>query len=210
MTTGLRFCHLNVRSLLSINDDCLPRKELLFAHCCLDVKYDVIALSETHLDGSIDSNEIRFDGYTVFRRDRSRAGGGVLFYVRNVLNPVHLSYLHSSHVENLFVKVMSNNKQCIFGVCYRPPNQAANEMSVFFEGLNSQLSSINDSNLQDCPIFLLGDFNDRCTQWGIDHQCSELKFKLVCFAEEFNLVQLVTKPTRGIYILDLFFTNCPS
>ena len=55
--------------------------------------FDIIAVSETHLDDSINSAEIFPPEYIIYRRDRDRNGGGVLIAVkRNVL---------SSYQENL-------------------------------------------------------------------------------------------------------------
>ena len=53
--------------------------------------YDIIVLTETHLDNSISDGEIFPNNYTVFRRDRSfngRHGGGVLIATRNHIKAV--------------------------------------------------------------------------------------------------------------------------
>lgn len=58
--------------------------------------YDLIVLTETHLDHSILDSEIFPPHFTVFRKDRKingRHGGGVLFAVRDYitvsLRPIH-------------------------------------------------------------------------------------------------------------------------
>jgi len=133
-----------------------------------------------------------------------------MIYAKKDLNPVHLNTLHSEFTESIFIKIRSRDKNLIFGTCYRPPNQCADDVSKFFDGLNSQFTLLNESSMRDSQIYLMGDFNDRSTSWGIDHFNSELKFKLVNFSEEFKLTQLISTPTRGKYILDLLFTNCPN
>lgn len=88
---------------------------------------DIIVLTETNLNSSISSSEFGFDGYVVFRKDRSALtsnkldGGGVLIAVRKTH---HLSQV--SHpdlpVEALCVLVKLNaiSKFLISGV-YIPP-----------------------------------------------------------------------------------------
>ncbi len=46
-------------------------------------RFDVFAISETWLDDSIKDSEICPPGYTVFRNDRNRNGGGVAIFVYN-------------------------------------------------------------------------------------------------------------------------------
>jgi len=46
----------------------------------------VIALTETWLDSSIPSYEVELPSYRLYRRDRSRHGGGVVMYVHESAN----------------------------------------------------------------------------------------------------------------------------
>ena len=43
-----------------------------------ETKFDIFAISESKLDASIHDNEIKIDGYDIYRLDRNRHGGGVL------------------------------------------------------------------------------------------------------------------------------------
>ena len=38
---------------------------------------DIFSINETRLDATISNNEINIPGYVLFRKDRSRTGGGV-------------------------------------------------------------------------------------------------------------------------------------
>ena len=50
----------------------------------LDVQgLDVLAVTETFLSDVILDSELISDGFTIFRRDRDRHGGGVMLVVRN-------------------------------------------------------------------------------------------------------------------------------
>ena len=72
---SLSFCHVNIRSLTKLSETG-PRIDHLINFACIDNSYDVITLSETHLSPIIDDEEIQIEGYTIFRLDRNRHGGG--------------------------------------------------------------------------------------------------------------------------------------
>ena len=57
---------------------------------------------------------------------------------------------------------------------------------------------------------LVGDFNDRCSNWNSDHRESELGLKLVQLFESYSLTQLINTPTRGENVLDLMVTDAPA
>ena len=61
--TGLHIIHINIRSLLPHFDE--------FKIAVSDLDPDIVALSETWLDSSVDDIDISLDGYNVVRRDRN-------------------------------------------------------------------------------------------------------------------------------------------
>ena len=90
MGKGLFVIHLNIRSL--------PHKIDLLRAWLVYNKPSVITLSETWLNNNISDDEIKLDGYVVYRADRDAHGGGVATYVSSNLfsehvipkeNPVH-------------------------------------------------------------------------------------------------------------------------
>ena len=205
----LSFCHINARSILTNTGNDLPRLDLLYEFCCKANDFDIITVSETHLDQSIDNNEINLPGYAVFRRDRCRSGGGVLIFAKSALNAVELLQLQVSGIESVFVKVKANGRQCIVGTYYRPPGQNATKSNEFIEGMHKQFSLLATDPWCKLPKFLLGDFNDRCRYWNDSHDNSELKLNLFNLIQEFDMVQMVSEPTRDDNILDLFITDAP-
>jgi hypothetical protein len=51
--------------------------------------FDIIFLTETHLDNSISDADIRFPGFEVpIRGDRNCSGGGIIFYYTSFVNVV--------------------------------------------------------------------------------------------------------------------------
>ena len=66
---GLLIAHLNICSLRNkIPELCMVMKSN-------DIH--IMAISETHLDASFENIELAVEGYTLFRKDRTRYGGGV-------------------------------------------------------------------------------------------------------------------------------------
>ena len=194
-------CHVNVRSILCTSEGGPSRFELL---CDLLVKqndFDVVALTETHIDSNIDSSLISIDGYSLFRKDRNRSGGGVAMYVKHSLCPKLLFNINKFSSESLFVKTQIGKKSITFGVCYRPPNQLNVDRDSFFDCLTEQLSTVCKNKTNGVTI-LLGDYNDKCTVWCSDHSQSELGLSLVNLFNEFNMHQMISSPTRGENLLD--------
>ena len=126
----LSFCHLNIRSLVQ-QSDCGTRFDHLYNYVCRDNIYDVIALTETHLSDDIDDDEINLDGYTLFRLDRNRHGGGTALYCRSELEPKLISNLSIANIEMLWIETSVHQNKIVFGVCYRPPNQNTGRTLLF-------------------------------------------------------------------------------
>ena len=66
------------------------------------------------------------------------------------------------------------------------------------------------SHNKNVVTVLLGDFNDRCTNWTSDHRDSELGLKLVNLFKSYSLSQLINAPTLGDNLLDLLATDAPA
>ena len=72
--------HLNIRSLMAPH----KLKDLIdFSTVVHD--FDIITLSETYLDHTITNEAVNIPGYDLYRRDRSRNGGGVCTYIKNII-----------------------------------------------------------------------------------------------------------------------------
>jgi len=193
----LKICHLNIKSLLT-QTDCGPRLDHLYNFACKDHSYDITALTETHLSDSIDSSEINFEGYQIFRKHRNRRGGGILIYARDDLCATFLSEVDLPDIESLFISIKTISCNCIIGTCYRPPGQSSDEVDKFINFLKMQLDLIHDLNRR--LFVMLGDLNDRCTKWESSHSDSELGLKLVNLLKNHNLFQMINNPTRREYL----------
>lgn len=76
--SGLGIAHINIRSLL-------PKLDFVK----IWVKSsdpDILVLSETWLNNSVSDKDIAVKGYSVFRCDRPRKGGGVAIYIKKQIS----------------------------------------------------------------------------------------------------------------------------
>ena len=65
----------------------------------------IIDITESKLDQTILDSEICIDGYSIFRLDRTRNGGGVVMYVNiNIGAKERVSF--SKEIENVFVDIL--------------------------------------------------------------------------------------------------------
>ncbi|XP_072028441.1 uncharacterized protein [Amphiura filiformis] len=183
--------------------------------CCIDTNNpDVIIGTETHVDCSINSSELFPPQYQIVRKDSdfgSAVRGGVLIAVKNDLIATHRIDL-DSNCEVVWISIsVQGMKQIIVGAFYRS-HQFGNT-TEYLDQLRDSLSKIKRSNRSH--IWLAGDFNLPGVDWDSqsvtpNSQYVGLSKHMLEIAADFGLEQMVTKPTRGKNILDLFFTNNPT
>ena len=104
----LNFGHVNARSLTAISETGSRIDEVkMFVR---QYKIDILAVTETHLDDSIDDASIYIEDFIVYRNDRnSRHGGGVALYVKNNIFAKEIDDLFIDDLETLWVEVLINN-----------------------------------------------------------------------------------------------------
>jgi hypothetical protein len=213
-------CHLNTRSLIRESDtlsDYIPYNDRFIKldeiyHClAYNNKADIITVSESWLDDTISDIDIELADYEVHRKDRTRHGGGVLAYVHNSLAACRRIDLENENVECLWLDVQITGGKLLIGTYYRPPGADAATVEHFMTSLQATVDIAFREN--PTSIFLLGDFNDKCTSFNGSHDDSELRHKLFDFVNLNNLHQLITDPTRVTRtcssLLDLIITDSP-
>ena len=148
---GLKFIHLNVRSL--------TRKMDQIRLMLSDLNLDIITFSETWLKSYMNSSVVELNGYKLFRLDRGEkkiGGGGLSTYVHDnyvssaepvdSMNNEHIKaqwiYIHRPSCKNVYVSNM-----------YRLPNGDLKKAIMY---LDECLMSVNVGKTN---VFLLGDMN---------------------------------------------------
>ena len=190
---------LSSLNCLSLNARSIVHKTLdLHGRLSGDIKYDLVAITETWLDCSINTSEIFPDCFMVHRKDRSRHGGGVLLACG-----VELSCVRREDFETNFellwckVTVCNPKKSMLVGVYYRPP---ATDIA-YLEELGKSLSLIEESR-NNLDIVLLGDFNLPNISWlAVNPYGNDTISSVFCdIIQDYFLYQLILEPTRdGIF-----------
>lgn len=176
----VHFCHFNIRSIFTGFD--------LFTDFVKSGNaFDVLGLSETWLDASVDDSALSIDGFKLIRRDRSTRGGGVAFYINNSLNFKVLKLLSpaTSPLEQLWISLNISGKKVCLGTLYRPPNT---NLDACLEELETYLTTYLTE--YDYIIFG-GDFN--VDFLNVDSSNSK---QIISFLNKYNLNQIVSSPTR--------------
>ena len=169
----------------------------------LTVDYNIICLTETHLDCTVQSKSIIADPKkTVFRKDRNSRGGGVLIALDSDLNPSQLAL--STDEEIIVVKMDPKIIIC----CYYRPH-------VYMQNINN-IRTVYEEITDRYPnhkTILLGDMNLPEIDWlscGLKHnaQHKQVHDEFLTLLKENNLQQLVKLPTYVLgNTLDLICTN---
>ena len=132
----------------SITDDCYAKVTLLKAHI-LAYKIDIICLSETYLDSTIqsDNDNLEIPVYNLVHSDRpsNNAGGIVCIYYKASLprGVIGIYFLQ----ECITFEVMIGDKQFNFVALYRSPSQKQDEFDSFSKKSRNPSTSLRSVTL---------------------------------------------------------------
>lgn len=155
------------------------------------LKYDpdIVCVTESWLDDSVDNNAICIPGYQILRQDRNSNGGGVIVFLK--------SNFSFTIVNNSLPPTLNSNLLCCeigildltLTVVYHPywGKTASHDM------LLDHIQNLIDNSCNR-HFLVVGDVND-------------LRLSLDDFCIYNSLQQIVTQPTRGSNILDVILTN---
>lgn len=165
--------HLNVRSI---------RNKLDYIEDIAG-EYDVLCLSESHLDDQVHTDDLLLQGFhSPFRLDRNFAGGGVIIYVNNLLKVDRLPNLEHPGDEAIWLKVTLHNIDFIICTIYRPENS----ILPFWENLRSSIYTAFDISPN---VIITGDFNVDLLTVQPNHVFLEI-------ISSFSLSNVILEPTR--------------
>ena len=158
-------------------------------------------MTESKIDELIPDDEISIPGYNLIRKDRNRAGGGVVLYIRDNIPFSKREDLVPSNLEMVCAEInRPHSKSFLVCTCYRPPNSDTdlfNECEIFFLRCDAES---RDS-------ILVGDLNCDVSKVSLDPHTGQLS--LLC--SPYQIDHLIDKPTRvtdtSATMIDLVLTN---
>ena len=189
--SGIKVAHHNIRSL--------PPKIDLLKIALNHKPIDILAINETWLDDTIRNDDINIPGYCTERRDRSRHGGGVLFYINETMNYKLREDLENPLIEAIWIelKIPKSHKTIIICSFYRPPNSNIQ----YIEHLIDVIDKIDTDTSE---LVILGDFN-------INYDITRSDTQIGDICHLFDMEQLIQEPTRNTItsskIIDLVLTT---
>ena len=167
-----------------------------------DIQPDIIGITETWANDSILDVELQLEGYQLFWCDHNNEhkGGGVLLYVRNLLN--HSEFCTNSlYGEHIWCRI----GKLVIGVCYRSPN-----LGIVDQGNSSKLRAV--LQVADEDVLIMGDFNYPDVDWKTGtayHFADPDTHEFIQTIEDCFYSQHVLSPTRGDAILDIILSRDP-
>ena len=114
---NLKIGHLNVNGL--VNKLCEVQ------HLLDVVKFDLLGITETHLNSSISDDWIRVSGYNFVRNDRDFRGGGVLIYFKEDLTVYPAHVWERPNIEASWLNITVRSQSFLIGCVYRSPNDSS-------------------------------------------------------------------------------------
>ena len=192
-SSSLQFCHWNLNGITAHQS---IKISLLQAYIT-QRNYDIICLSETFLNSSIqsDDDKIKVDGYNLLRSDHpsdSKRGGVCIYYKEHIplIKRDDLCTLDNC----LVTEIRSQNEKCFFSYIYRSPSQNRDEFDNFCLKFDLLLNKINEE-FPLCSV-ITGNFNARCsTLWknDITNLAGE---EIDTLTSSAGYAQIIDKPTH--------------
>ena len=109
---SISICNINIRSI---------RNKINFLQNFVD-EFDIIVLTETHLDNSIENRDIELDSFdkNPQRKDRTNSGGGLLIYSKEDIGICRKHELENDIDETIWVEVHAKGHSFLLCNTYRP------------------------------------------------------------------------------------------
>ena len=184
--------HWNLNSLSAHN---FTKVALLKAYLSVQ-RFDIFCISETYLNSSIteDDDNLQTPGYDLIRPDHpsNSKRGGIAIRYKNFLplKLIDVNYLS----ESILFQLQIFSKICNFISLYRSPSETADNFHSFLDNLKLNVDAVTGNNA--FLVVAIGDFNARSSSWCINDKSSYEGTKIDYLATEYDLKQVMNKPTH--------------
>ena len=160
---------------------------------------DLLVVNETKVDSTFPTAQFTMEGYTTYRLDRDKNGGGIMIFIREDI-PSKILQNHNlpEHIEAVPIEVNLRKTKFLFLAIYHPPSQSK---KYFLECLTKILDKY--SHLYE-KILTAGDFNIQESEPDLNEFLSEHDLK--CIVKDPTCFKNVLNPS----CIDLLITNFPN
>ena len=185
-------------SMAHINIDGLLHKMAEIRNFLFTTKGDILAITETHLDLSIDRERIEIDVYELERRDRQKSDydkvselwGGVIIYYKENLKVISQLDRYGTNMEAIWIEIISHSQRLLIGAVYRHPKDVK-----FFYKFRNTSEKISTKRKH---LVILVDLSSDLNLKGKNKDKEESYYgrKLSGILKHYNLHNIINRPTR--------------
>ena len=205
----LKFCCSNLNSITAYD---FLRVSLIEAYNSIN-NYDLIGITETHLDDTINQERISVNGYDFIKCNNTLniRRGGVALYIKNSIPKRQRSDM-ATLPESIVCELSLDRKKYFFVVLYRSPSQNHQEFSDFMNNFELMVSKMSAEEPYACIV--TGDFNCRSPQWWESDNENDERRQFEPLTSDLGLLQLISGPTHIVgqskSRIDLILTYQPN
>ena len=176
-------------------------------------KFDILCISETHLDSSIlkDDSTLLIEGYSIIRADHlsNTKREGVCICYNDKISVRQMSKINLA--ECLACQIVIGKKKGYAITLYRSPSQNESEFEHFLLSLEILLCNIRSKD----PTFtiLLGDFSARSKSWWVHDITNNEGTQIESISSLYDFSQLIPETTHIQNLsscINLIFTDQPN
>ena len=124
----IKIIMFNARSLMNK----LPQLEIL-SHL---QEPDIILITETWANSSVNDAELSLKGYGLMRSDRNtgRGGGCILYYKEHIqITEYHENTRNTKGIQSIWAELVIRDKKIVIGLIYNSPNSSESEINAMIE-----------------------------------------------------------------------------
>ena len=205
----LKFCCWNLNSITAYD---FLRVSLIEAYNSIN-NYDLIGITETHLDDAINQERISVNGYDFIKCNNplNIKRGGVALYIKNSIPKRERSDM-ATLPESIVCELSLDRKKYFFVVLYRSPSQNHQEFSDFMNNFELMVSKMSAED--PYAVIITGDFNCRSPQWWESDNENDKGRQFEPLTSDLGLHQLISGPThiagQSKSCIDLILTDQPN
>ena len=195
--------HLNIASLAK------NKEELETILNMIDLKFDVIGITETKIKCKNPVIDTNINGYKYYSTPTEADKGGAILHIKEECNVKPLPKLDKiiykpKHLESVFIEICNKNKKnTIIGCIYRHPLMDLHEFNEdYFDVLMEKLAS------EDKKVFLMGDFNIDLLKVDIDTPTANFFDTITSNLLALHILLPTRITTTTKTLIDNIYSNC--